>query len=97
MRFKTDENLPVEIAALLRQQGHDAVTVGDEGLAGVADVAVAVVCQAEKRVIVTLDLDFSDIRRYPPENYAGIIVLRPVLQLIPMLERMMARAIGLLG
>ena len=76
MRFKTDENLPVEIAALLRQQGHDAITVGDEGLAGVADAAVAAVCQAEKRVIVTLDLDFSDIRVYPSEQYAGLVVLR---------------------
>lgn len=28
------------------------------------------------RIIVTLDLDFADLRRFPPENYAGIIVLR---------------------
>jgi len=75
MRFKTDENLPVEIAELLRQQGQDALTVGEEGLVGVTDPAVAAVCQVEKRAIVTLNLDFSDIRRYPPENYAGIIVL----------------------
>jgi predicted nuclease of predicted toxin-antitoxin system len=42
--------------------------VGEQGLAGVADPAVAAVRQVEKRAIVTLDLDFSDIRRYPPEN-----------------------------
>lgn len=97
MRFKTDENLPVEIAEFLRQHGHDAVSVEDEGLAGFADSAVAAVCQVEKRAIVTLDLDFCDIRRYPPENNAGIIVLRPVIQMIPILERMMARVIALLG
>jgi predicted nuclease of predicted toxin-antitoxin system len=83
MRFKTDENLPAEIAEFLRQRGHDALSVGEQGLAGVPDPAVAAVCQAEKRAIVTLDLDFSDIRRYPPEHYSGIIVLRPVLQMIP--------------
>ncbi|MCU0727296.1 MAG: DUF5615 family PIN-like protein [Planctomycetes bacterium] len=27
MRFKIDENLPVEAATLLRSNGHDAVTV----------------------------------------------------------------------
>ncbi len=97
MRFKTDENVPVEIAEWLRQQGHDALSIGEQGLAGVADPAVAAVSQVEKRAIVTLDLDFSDIRRYPPENYSGIMVLRPVLQTIPALVRMMTRAIALLG
>src|SRR5438552_411208 len=97
MRFKTDENLPIEIAELLRRAGHDALSVGEQNLVGAADPAVAVVSQTEKRAIVTLDLDFSDIRRFPPEDYSGIIVLRPVLQLIPTLERIMARAITLLG
>ncbi len=97
MRFKTDENLPVEIAELLSQHGHDAITVAAQGLGGVADPGVASVCQAEKRAIVTLDLDFSDIRRYPPESYAGIIVLRPVLQTIPALLTMLTRAIALLA
>jgi predicted nuclease of predicted toxin-antitoxin system len=97
MRFKADENLPREIAELLRRHGHDAVSVAEQGLAGVADAAVAAVCQVEKRAIVTLDLDFSDIRRYPPESYAGIIVLRPVVQMIPTLERMLGRAMALFG
>ena len=30
MRFKTDENLPIEIAELLRKHQHDARTVPDE-------------------------------------------------------------------
>jgi predicted nuclease of predicted toxin-antitoxin system len=95
MRFKVDENLPLEIADLLRTRGHDASTVGEEGLGGVADPAVAAVCRVEQRAIVTLDLDFSDIRQYPPENYAGIIVLRPHVQMIPVVMRMMTRAVVL--
>jgi hypothetical protein len=55
------------------------------------------VCLVEKRAIVTLDLDFADIRHYPPENSAGIIVLRPVVQMIPTLVRMMDRVVALLG
>lgn len=97
MRFKIDENLPVEVVEVLRHHGHDATSVCEQGLAGVADPAVAAVCQVEKRAIVTLDLDFSDIRHYPPANYAGIIVLRPAVQMIPALVRMMGQVTELLN
>jgi predicted nuclease of predicted toxin-antitoxin system len=57
-------------------QGHDTVTVIDEQLGGRPDGDVASLCQAEGRAVVTLDLDFADIRAYPPADYPGIIVLR---------------------
>ena len=34
MKFKTDENMPVEAAEDLRQAGHDAVTVANKQLTG---------------------------------------------------------------
>ena len=34
MRFKADENLPLEIAELLRQQGHDALSACSKSLWG---------------------------------------------------------------
>jgi predicted nuclease of predicted toxin-antitoxin system len=76
MQFKIDENLPMEFAAMLRAAGHDAVSLLDQGLDGAGDSAVAEKCRTERRAIVTLDLDFSDIRQYPPEEYQGLIVLR---------------------
>ncbi len=76
MLFKIDENLHEEVAELLRQHGHDAVSVFGQHLQGHPDDDVAAVCRREGRVIVTLDLDFSNILTYPPEDYAGIIVLR---------------------
>ena len=97
MRFKTDENLPVEIAEFLRQHGHDALGVHEQGLTGSADPALAAVCQVEKRAIVTLDLDFSDLRRYPPDEYYGIIVLRPVVQTVPALVRVMQQVVALIS
>jgi len=30
MRFKLDENLPPDVAELLRQEGHEALTVFDQ-------------------------------------------------------------------
>ncbi len=76
MKFKVDENLPIDIADILRQAGYDATTVLEQALGGEMDRQIAVVCQAEGRIIVTLDLDFADIRAYPPRNYAGLMVLR---------------------
>ena len=76
MRFKVDQNLHAEVAGLLRQHGHDAVTVYDQQMQGQVDDAVAAVCCQEGRVIVTQDLDFANILAYPPQDYAGIVVLR---------------------
>jgi Domain of unknown function (DUF5615) len=76
MKFKVDENLPVEVAERLRAEGYDAMTVLEQAMGGVPDPHVYRVCQAEERVLVTLDLDFSDIRTYPPRSSAGIIVFR---------------------
>ncbi len=75
-RFKVDENLPPEAAALLRSAGHDAWTVVDQGLGGHQDAEIAERCARERLALVTLDLDFSNIRAYPPEEHAGLVVLR---------------------
>lgn len=80
MTFKIDENLPQDAAELLRSHGFDAETVQQERLAGAKDDVIADTIQREHRVLITLDLDFSDIRAYPPEHYSGIIVLRPKAQ-----------------
>ena len=76
MKFKIDENLPVEIADLLRSSGHDADTVHDEGLVGSPDANVIGACKSEGRCLITLDLDFSDMRAYTPSDLHGLIIFR---------------------
>jgi predicted nuclease of predicted toxin-antitoxin system len=76
MRFKVDENLPQEVAEQLRKVGYDAATVLQQGIGGTRDATLWAICQEEGRVLMTLDLDFADIRVYPPEEASGIIVLR---------------------
>lgn len=78
MRAKIDENMPVDAVRLLGEAGWDTSTVHEEHLVGAADQRVIDACQREDRVLFSLDLDFGDIRRYPPEAYPGIVVLRPV-------------------
>lgn len=97
MRFKTDENLPIERTELLRQHQHDALSVQDQQMAGQTDPQVARVCQAEDRAIVTCGLDFADIRADPPEDDHGIIVLRPAIQNVSSLLRLLSLALPLIG
>ncbi len=76
MRFKLDENLPEKLAADLAQFGHDVATCLGEGIAGKKDAAIAGHAASEGRILITFDLDFSDIRNYPPGTHSGIVVLR---------------------
>jgi predicted nuclease of predicted toxin-antitoxin system len=80
VKFKIDENLPVEIAVFLSAAGHDAITVIDQGIAGAVDSHIINICSREKRVLITLDLDFADVRVYPPHLFSGIMVMRAVRQ-----------------
>ena len=75
MRFLIDEDLPRSVGDLLRRYGHEAVDVRDIGLRGAKDSKIASYAQNNKLCIVTGDFDFSDIRNYPPKEYAGIVVL----------------------
>ena len=75
-RLKLDENLPSRAALVLRQAGHDVSTVLDEGLGGASDATLAKACADEDLVLLTLDLDFADIRTYGSPHSPGIVVLR---------------------
>ncbi len=96
MRFKTDENLPLDVAELLNQHEHDAESVWQEKLSGTPDENLASVCQKEHRALLTLDTDFADIRTYPPQNYPGIIVLRVMQQDKPHVLSVITKVIELL-
>ena len=75
-RFKLDENLPRDAAALFGAAGHDAQTALDENLGGRPDRDVIEAARTEGRIFVTLDVDFADIRDYPSSEFPGIWVLR---------------------
>ena len=76
MKFKVDENLPIDVAERMRQVGYDTATALEQNLSGKSDSEVSSVCQQEGRILVTLDTDFADIRTYPPQESPGFIVLR---------------------
>lgn len=95
LRFKLDENIPSESVPLLQQGSNEVSTVLDERLGGSEDEQVLTAARSEARVLVTLDLDFSDIRSYPPASHAGSWVLRPKAQTVDMLLELLRGALAL--
>lgn len=75
MKLKVDENIGRSGIEFLRQQGHDTMGVHEQGLGGKPDNVVFAVCAGEGRTLITLDRDFGQVTRFPPERSAGIVVL----------------------
>ena len=76
MRVKLDENLGHSHAELVCAAGHVAMRVTEQGLSGAKDPAVwQHVCDTG-RFFITLDLDFSDVRRFVPGTHPGILLIR---------------------
>ncbi len=73
MRFLVDENLPGEVAALLRRAGHDVLFLLETGHRGMRDDEVWRLAVREERVIVTRDLDFPLPDSPKP---AGVVLVR---------------------
>lgn len=76
MKAKLDENLGRSCAAMLAASGHDISTVPEQGMSSWADEQVLGACHREGRTLITLDLDFSNPLRFPPDGTPGIVVLR---------------------
>jgi predicted nuclease of predicted toxin-antitoxin system len=76
MRFLIDANLPRTVIAVVRSLGHHAEFARDIGLGSATDDQIAKHALHYRAALLTRDLDFADIRRYPPDQYSGIVVLR---------------------
>ena len=89
MKLKLDENFGTRTQSLFRAAGHDVETVYQEDLSGATDRQVYSACIAENRCLVTLDLDFANVLRFPPDRTAGISVIRlPRNPSLPILEQL---------
>jgi predicted nuclease of predicted toxin-antitoxin system len=60
----------------LHENGHECETVIDEGLTGATDPRLLETSRKERRLLMTFDIGFGDIRAYPPAGHHGIVVLR---------------------
>lgn len=77
MKLKLDENLSRHLKPLLAAEGHDVCTAEDEGLLSQPDPIIAKAASREERLLFTLDLEFGDLRKYPPGSHPGVVLFRP--------------------
>jgi predicted nuclease of predicted toxin-antitoxin system len=76
VNIKLDENLPLALVPPLQGLGHDVDTVPQEQLSGRPDPDIWSAAQAARRLLVTQDLDFSDIRQFAPGTHHGLVLVR---------------------
>lgn len=96
-RFKLDENLSRNVETELQTAGHNVKTTLQQGLGGSHDAVLLDACRTEGRILVTFDLDFANIRAYPPDQQHGVWVLRPPTQSIQDTLDALRSAVELLG
>ena len=76
LKVLVDEDMPRPTAGLLRSLDIDAVDVRDVGLKGATDAKIFEYAQKERMVIMSRDMEFGNILKYPLGSHCGIIVGR---------------------
>lgn len=76
MRFFLDANMPRRCQGVLLARGHEVEHARDIGMGMEPDAKIAEHAKTSNSVLVTRDLDFADVRTYPPEKFHGVIVMR---------------------
>jgi len=76
MRFLADMGLSMTVVEWLRSLGHDIVHLRDEGLQRLPNGVIFKKVIAEKRIVITFDLDFSEIAAQAGESITSVIIFR---------------------
>lgn len=61
MKFLADMGVSMTTVATLRNLGHDAIHLREQGLMRLEDSAIVAKARAEERAVLTFDLDFGEI------------------------------------
>ena len=62
--------------AVLREAGHDAVHLRDQGLLKMEDAHILQKARTEGRIVLTFDLDFGDLSAASGERLPSVIIFR---------------------
>jgi predicted nuclease of predicted toxin-antitoxin system len=76
MKFLADENLYMPIVNILRDNGHNVLSILEEGKTGAPDEDIFQIAVSENRIILTMDKHFTNMLRFPSYQCGGIIVVR---------------------
>jgi predicted nuclease of predicted toxin-antitoxin system len=76
MRFLADMGVDMRVVQWLRQKGHDAKHLREEGLHRIANGEIFEKAISGNRVIITFDLDFGEIVALSKGQKASVVLSR---------------------
>lgn len=76
MRLLVDNNLPLHLATLLSEAGHDAEHVRDHGMQAATDEEVLGHALAHRRTLISADTDFGTLLARTGAGGPSIILIR---------------------
>ena len=76
MRFLADMGVSVRVIEWLKESGHDAVHLRDEGLQRLPNGEILLKAAREQRVVLTFDLDFGEIIAASRGSNVSVVVFR---------------------
>jgi len=76
MRFLADMGVSRRVAEHLRDTGHDVVHLRELGFQRLPDAEIFALAAAERRVVLTFDLDFGEIAARCVGPWASVVLFR---------------------
>jgi len=83
VRFVIDEDMPRSTGVALSSEGYEVKDVRDHGYRGLGDEEIYRFAQRGKAVLLTADLGFSNILKFPLGQHFGIVVVRFPNEMVP--------------
>jgi predicted nuclease of predicted toxin-antitoxin system len=76
MKFLADMGISKKTILFLRSQGHDAIHLAEQSMQKAQDPVILLKARQEDRVLLTHDLDFSDLVAASGETLPSVITFR---------------------
>lgn len=94
MRLLLDMGISVGLTDVLRSHGHDAVHLHERGLDTLPDPEILQLANVEKRIVITHDLDFTDLLATSAAILPSVVIFR-LRNMRP--ERVLVRLLAVLA
>jgi predicted nuclease of predicted toxin-antitoxin system len=76
MKFLADMGISLRTVVFLRELGHDAVHLFEQGLGRLSDPSILQKARDEDRVLLTHDLDFGELMAASGAHLPSVVVFR---------------------
>ena len=76
MKFLADMEVSPLTVKKLKEKGYDAVHLSEEGLFRMSDSEIMAKAKEESRIVLTFDLDFTDLLAASQHNLPSVIIFR---------------------